>query len=47
MFKTLAKMWLEAKGISEHKQYIFILQPLGKVIATGNLSLTLAAPNNS
>ena len=30
IFKTLAKMWLEHKGVPDHKQYILILQLQGK-----------------
>ena len=45
VFETLAKIWLETKGVPDHKQYMFILQLLGKEgLHTGNLPL--AAPSN-
>ena len=30
VFKSLAKMWLEAKGVPDQKQYMFTLQILDK-----------------
>ena len=42
VFKTLATLWLETKGVPNHKQYRFILQLLGKeVSANRNLSPSL------
>ena len=29
VFKTLTEMWLETKGVLDHKQYMFLLQLLG------------------
>ena len=30
IFKALVKMWLEAKGISQDRQYMYIMQLLGR-----------------
>ena len=30
VLETIAKMWLETKGIPDHKKHMFILQQLGK-----------------
>ena len=38
VLKTVARMWLETKGLPDYKQYMFSLQLLGrKVSATGDL----------
>ena len=30
VFKNLVKMWLDTYAVTDHKQYMFILQLLGK-----------------
>ena len=32
VFKMIAKIWLQTKGVPDHKQYLFILQLLGKEV---------------
>ena len=46
MFKSLAKMWLETKGVPYHKHYMFILQLLGKEVLCHWKSFPINAPNN-
>ena len=46
MFKSLTKMWQETKIVPNHKQYMFILQLLGKDGLCHWESLLLATPHN-
>ena len=46
-FKSFAKMWLETDGVPDLRQYILILQLLGKEGLCYWESFPLATPNNN
>ena len=47
LFKAFAKMWIETKGIQNHKQYMSMLQLLGMEVLCHWESFPLAAPSNN